>query len=106
MSRSYKKHPVHPIAISDSEKDDKKIWHSCFRSKSKQYIKNKLVFNDDWDFPIHFRKVSNVWCFDKDGKCWFYPLTWKRGKTMFKKDIKTLSKYLYTQKYLHHLFGK
>jgi hypothetical protein len=25
---------------------------------------------------------------------------------MFKEDIKTLRKYLYTQKYLHQLFGK
>jgi hypothetical protein len=96
---------VHPIAVCDSEKDDKKLWHSSFRAKCKQHIRSKLALSEDWDFPIHFRVVADVYCFGKDGKRWMRILDWKRGKVMFSKDIDD-DGYLYSQKYLHQLLGK
>jgi len=108
MSRSYKKHPVCSISVSTSEKNDKKGWHANFRSKSRQYLKNKIIFNDDWDFPIHFRIISNPYCFSKDGKQWIRPLSWKRGNDMFASETREHGgrNFLYTQKYLYQLLGK
>ena len=110
MSRSYKKYPVHPFACSKSERWDKKFWHSKFRSKSRQYINSLMLIDDDWDFPLHFRDVSDPWCFNKDGKCWFHELNWKRRKNMFKKDLPIYYGgeflYFYTIKELYRLLGK
>ena len=110
MSRSYKKHPVHPFASCKSERWDKVFWHSRFRSQSKQYIKSKMSYDDDWDFPIHFRSLSELWSFNKDGKCWFHELNWKRRKNMFKKELPIYYSgkllYFYTIKELYRLLGK
>lgn len=113
MSRSYKKNPVHPFACSKSERWDKIFWHSKFRSKSKQYIKNILSYEDDWDFPIHFRQrgISDTWCFNKDGKCWFHSMKGKRGKNMFKEEVPIVSSdgkvlFIYTIRELYQLLGK
>lgn len=69
MSRSYRKHNVIPCACCKSEKVDKKIWHSRFRSKCKKLCELKK-YDDEFcanDFP-HFREVSWIWDFSKDGK--------------------------------------
>lgn len=112
MSRSYKKFPIHPYASSKSERWDKIFWHSKFRAKTKQYIKTKMLYNDEWDFPIHFRNrsISDIWCFNKDGKCWVKELYNKRGKDMFEKDVPVYfsGDYLFTLtiKDLYRLLGK
>ena len=110
MSRSYKKYPVHSFASCKSERWDKVFWHSKFRSKSRQYI-HSMSLEDDWDFPLHFRSVSNPWCFNKDGKCWFHSLNWKRKRGMFKEDVPILDDtgeviFIYTIRDLYQLLGK
>ncbi len=68
MSRSYKKTPIIGITTSESEKGDKKIWHSRFRTTAKQ----KINTCNDYDnlIDVHFREVSNIWSMAKDGRKW------------------------------------
>jgi len=68
MSRSHKKHPVCGISTSDSEKLDKKIWHSRFRTTSKQNLRTCNDYENLID--VHFREMSNVWAMAKDGRQW------------------------------------
>ena len=71
MSRSYRKKNILPCAVCKSEKGDKKMWHSKYRSKCNQICHTKKM-DDDFcanDFP-NFREVSNIWNFSKDGKMW------------------------------------
>lgn len=72
MSRSFKKTAIFAITTSPSEKDDKKEWHSNFRSKAKQNL-NKAVLEDTLDEFTDVDKldVSEVWWFAKDGKIFY-----------------------------------
>ena len=112
MSRSYKKHPVHPVACSKSERWDKKFWHSRYRHRVKQYIKNNMLLDDDWDIPIAINNIAEVWVFNKDGKVLFYNLRFKTRKDIFKNEISYIYKYglnkirIITIKELYQWFGK
>lgn len=65
MSRSRRKTPVTGWSCKESEKKDKKMWHSRFRAWWKQYIlvDPEYVFSDKDKYY-----VSNVWDMAKDGK--------------------------------------
>ena len=66
MSRSNQKTPIFGITTAKSEAEDKKIWHSRFRSSSKQKLKNCIDYEEMID--VHFREVSNPWLMAKDGR--------------------------------------
>lgn len=68
MSRSRRKSPCSGITCSDSEKDDKRIWHRRYRHACKQAIAIEGV---ELEFLPHFRNLSDVWSMDKDGKVWW-----------------------------------
>lgn len=72
MSRSFKKTAIFAITTSTSEKDDKKEWHSNFRTKAKQNL-NKAVLEDTLDefIDVDVLDVSNEWDFAKDGKIFY-----------------------------------
>ncbi len=62
MSRSKKKTKIHGITTAKSEKDDKQKSNRKFRRIVKQKLKSEETV-----LP-KIREVSNVWCFEKDGK--------------------------------------
>jgi hypothetical protein len=64
MSRSYRKKPIRSITTAQSEKKDKKMWHRKLRRKCRSEIENGA------EVLPHFREISNVWDFQKDGKCY------------------------------------
>jgi hypothetical protein len=68
MSRSHKSTPIAGITTSESEKYDKKAWHSRFRSAAKRNICACADFEDHVD--VNFREVSNVQSMAKDGRKW------------------------------------
>jgi hypothetical protein len=72
MSRSFKKTAIFAITTSPSEKEDKKEWHSNFRSKAKQNL-NKAVLEDTLDefTDINVLDVSDPFWFAKDGKIYY-----------------------------------
>lgn len=70
MSRSYKKTPIIGHTKSESEKDDKKIWHKRFRHKTKDILRsmhNDTEMINDTLMPVE-EDVSNTWSMSKDGK--------------------------------------
>lgn len=71
MSRSRRKTPIRGITASDSEKQDKKIWHRRFRRVTRQIIA-RLESGADIRVPL-YREFSNPWAMDKDGKHRFDP---------------------------------
>ncbi len=88
MSRSRRKHPIFGNANSDSEAQDKRIWHSRMRHRERQVLHS----SDDYDAHLTTVRddVSNTWNMDKDGKSYFFEAdregtaTWiaeSRGKT-------------------------
>lgn len=68
MSRSHRKNSIFGITLSESEKNDKKIWHSRFRTNAKQNLKTCNDYENLID--IHYREVSDVWAMAKDGRRW------------------------------------
>ena len=62
MSRSKKKTKIHGITTASSEKENKQDANR----KLHRVVKQK-VDSGETDLP-DLREVSNVWCFDKDGK--------------------------------------
>lgn len=70
MSRSRKKSPVHGVTIAESEKKDKKAWHSKLRHTVKQIL-SKVGFDNMEDVQLPLEKeVSDPWNMAKDGKVW------------------------------------
>ena len=71
MGKSKKKHPFSGISTSETEKKDKQIANKRLRLRAKQ----KLKHMEDPDAEVFQEKeeVSNVYSFDKDGKCRFDP---------------------------------
>ena len=67
MSRSYRQTPVVGITTSQSEKDDKKIWHGRWRARERTIISNSSNDLDSY-LPILEIEVSNKWQMSKDGK--------------------------------------
>lgn len=70
MSRSYRHVPIVGITTSESEREDKKIWHGRLRSAEKNFLSEVDINCSDDDNLIepHIYQVSNVWDFAKDGK--------------------------------------
>ncbi len=68
MSRSYRKTPVIPITTSDSEKKDKRLANR----KLRRIVKTMIASGRRQELPLK-REISNIWCFDKDGKQRFDP---------------------------------
>ena len=71
MGKSKKKHPFSGISTSETEKKDKQIANKRLRLRAKQ----KLKHMEDPDAEVFPEKeeVSNVYNFNKDGKCRFDP---------------------------------
>ncbi len=63
MSDSYKKTPKHGYTMAKSEKKNKQEANRRLRRT------NKILLFQDKE-PKELREVSDVWCFDKDGK-WY-----------------------------------
>lgn len=72
MSRSYKKTPIISFTCSESEKKEKKEWHSRVRATERDRLRT-------CDFENHLTTLDNekssVWDMSKDGKCY-----WKAAK--------------------------
>lgn len=66
MSRSRKKTPIHGIAVCESEKKDKRIWHKRMRT----HERDRLIVDPD-GVQTHHKAVSNRWTMGKDGKGYF-----------------------------------
>jgi len=64
MSHSYRKTPVKGRTMSDSEKQDKVIYHRSLRRATKQALAGQQE-----EMP-HFREHSNPYNWNKDGKVW------------------------------------
>jgi len=62
MSRSKQKTKIHGNTTAKSEKENKQDANRKFR----RIVKQKVKLNKE-SLP-GVREVSNVWCFDKDGK--------------------------------------
>jgi hypothetical protein len=75
MTRSYRKTPACGITTARSEKEDKRRWHGCLRSKVKQILHSDFtveVLPEDKD-------VSDPWGMAKDGRQYFDPNKWPKG---------------------------
>lgn len=72
MSRSRKKTPISGITCAESEKADKKIWHSRLRAKTRIALKRGdeiLPEEDDASNPYLMAKDGkNYYDGDNDGK--------------------------------------
>ena len=84
MSRSIKKTKISGYTKSESEKQDKKIWHKKYRRKQKQNLDFCLSDPDKFIFR-HIREETNVWNFDKDGKRWYNKKEAEEYKGIFRK---------------------
>ena len=118
MSRSYKTRPISGICCCKSEKEDKKIWHRRFRSRTRDAI-NSMIMDEDWDMPVFsIRQVSNPWDMSKDGKCAVKELLGYKRQRLFWKQYKLYwcrrylhpwddwNKYKLSMRDRYHLFGK
>jgi hypothetical protein len=70
MSRSKRKTPIFGITKAETEKTDKRLANRAYR----RHVKT-VRFADDELLP-HRREMSNVWCFDKDGKRYVHREEW------------------------------
>lgn len=71
MSRSRRKTPIFGLGSATSERTDKQIWHSRFRTVER----TRLMVNtplEDYQAPDP-RLVGPVWSFCKDGKNYWKP---------------------------------
>ena len=66
MGKSFRKHDIIGHGAS-SEKYDKRIANRCLRTKIKRLLRQDPFIEV---LPI-MREISDVWCFNKDGKSWF-----------------------------------
>lgn len=73
MSRSFKHKPHIGNTTSESEKEDKKRWHSALRVKERGMLSEISITTTDEDYiqEPNILDVSNVATFDKDGKHYF-----------------------------------
>ena len=67
MSRSRKKTPIFGMTTSDSEKQDKKAWHSALRSKERAALASSSAEELSERNPVTVRDVSSPWDMSKDG---------------------------------------
>ncbi len=66
MARSYRKSPFCGMTTAESEKKDKQAAHRRERARVRTAFKSAADL-DELVLP-HFREVSNIWSFAKDGK--------------------------------------
>lgn len=71
MSRSFRKTPIFGFTTAQSEKEDKKIWHSRLRSREKQQLQQSAHSDPESHITTVELDVSNVWAFSKDGRQYF-----------------------------------
>jgi hypothetical protein len=71
MARSYRQTPIFGITTAKSEKRDKRLANRRHRRALRQ-----AVLRGAEVMPL-LREVSNVWCFEKDGKGYWRDATWK-----------------------------
>jgi hypothetical protein len=75
MSRSIKRTPIIGHTTAETEKYDKRLANRCLRRKSRAVLRSSAVCSSRQlienvsELPL-LREVSNVYCFDKDGKQW------------------------------------
>lgn len=71
MARSFRHIAIVGITTAESEKKDKRIANRSERSRINQILHIATTASEDeLDSLVlpHKRELSNVWCFDKDGK--------------------------------------
>lgn len=68
MSRSYKHTPISGNTTSESEKHDKRLANRRFRR-----ICRYLDWSEEDELGPEMNEVSNIWCFNKDGKSYIDP---------------------------------
>ena len=71
MSRSRRKNKIRGLCSTDSEKQDKRDANRQFRR-----VINQKVKQAETELPL-LRELSNVWCFEKDGKIYDAEMTEK-----------------------------
>lgn len=71
MSRSKRKNPIMGHTTCRSEKQDKKLWHKCWRSKQRMALRSPHLLDLEAISPILEREISDVWAMGKDGKQYF-----------------------------------
>jgi hypothetical protein len=75
MSRSIKRTPIIGHTTAETEKHDKRLANRFLRRRSRQVLRTSAVGSCNHvveglgELPL-LREVSNVYCFDKDGKQW------------------------------------
>jgi hypothetical protein len=67
MSRSYRHTPIYGNSLSESEKEDKRIYNRSWRRQVNQKLGK---CDDDTVFP-EVNDVGNVWAMAKDGKSYY-----------------------------------
>lgn len=88
MSRSRRRSPIAAYTTSESEKADKRAWHSNLRSKEKQRLKILTVATMEAFLPLLENDISNPYRFDKDGKHWFGDYLKRDDDPWFKKRMR------------------
>ena len=70
MSRSHKHSPFTGITTSETERDDKKIWHSAMRAAEREFLAKISIETSDDDNLIDPLEddIASTWDFAKDGK--------------------------------------
>jgi hypothetical protein len=69
VSRSRRHTPLMGLTCAESEKQDKKRWHSKLRSKER--IRLKCIPPDEY-IPLSINDASNTYSFAKHGTQWLF----------------------------------
>jgi len=67
MSRSRRNKPVIGVGLCDSERKEKKSWHTRWRTTERMTLHSASPEELEAHLPVLERAVSNVWAFGKDG---------------------------------------
>ena len=68
MSRSRRKTPITSHTTCRSERQDKKQWHSIFRSRERVALKSATIENLEAHLPLIENQVIDEWSMGKDGR--------------------------------------
>ena len=68
MSRSHRKTPIIANTTCNSERQDKKQWHSVFRSRERGLLKSTSIDALEAHLSITENQESNPWSMGKDGR--------------------------------------
>lgn len=69
VSRSRRKTPIFGNASGQSEREDKKAWHSRFRSRERTELATAREL--DAHLTVLEKQVSNTWAMAKDGRSYW-----------------------------------